>query len=315
MRAPKLVREPGTVLPDNPYEEFDERFRTLISGSAKLEELFSDARWAEGPVWFSDLQCLLFSDIPNERILRYVPGGGVSVYRQNSAFANGNTRDHQGRLVTCHHGARAVIRTELDGTQTVLADQFEGGRLNSPNDVVVKSDGSVWFTDPTYGIMSDYEGYASPPEQATRNVYCLEPDGTLRAVITDFGQPNGLAFSPHETRLYVADSAASHDPDHPRHIRQFSVDAFNHVSGGEELCVIDNGIPDGFRCDTDGNIWLSAGDGVHVFAPDGTRLGKIKLPQTVANLTFGGSRRTHLYITATRSLYRLYIGIPGAARC
>lgn len=296
------------------YEIHDERFKNLIVSSADLDELYSDCRWAEGPVWFGDLNCLLWSDIPNQRILRWVPEGGVSVFRQPSNFANGNTRDREGRLVSCEHGGRRVTRTELDGSITVLADSYQGKKLNAPNDVIVRSDGTVWFTDPTYGIMADYEGYKADPEQPTRNVYRLDPkSGALTAVITDFVQPNGLAFSPDETKLFVADSAYSHDEKAPRHIRVFDVvDNGKRVTGGKVFCTIDNGLPDGFRFDTDGNLWTSAGDGVHCFSAEGKLLGKIKTPQTVANLTFGGPRRNRLFITATKSLYAVYLTVTGA---
>jgi gluconolactonase len=295
------------------YEIHDDRFRYLTVGSAGLDELYDGCRWAEGPVWFADLNCLLWSDIPNQRMLRWAEGT-VSVFRSPSHFTNGNTRDREGRLLSCEHGSRRVTRTEVDGSITVLADRFEGKRLNSPNDVVVRSDGSVWFTDPSYGIMSDYEGYRAEPEQATRNVYRLDPaTGELDAVVTDFGQPNGLAFSPDETKLYVADSAYSHDVNAPRHIRVFDVIDGKRLANGREFCSVDKGLPDGFRMDVAGNLWTSAGDGVHCFAPDGTLLGKILVPQTVANLTFGGPRRNRLFITATRSLYSVFLATSGAA--
>lgn len=295
------------------YEIRDPRFRTLIVPNAQLEELFTGCRWAEGPVWFSDANQLLFSDIPNQRMLRWAAEGGVSVFRQPSNFTNGNTRDRQGRLISCEHGTRRVTRTEIDGTITVLAASFEGRRLNSPNDVVVRSDGSVWFTDPTYGILSDYEGYRAEPEQAARNVFRLDPDsGDLAVVAGDFRQPNGLAFSPDETTLYVADSAASHDETAPRHIRAFDVVNGRTLANGRVFATIDSGIPDGIRLDAEGNVWSSAGDGVHCFAPDGLLLGKIRVPQTVANLTFGGPRRNRLFITATTSLYALFVAATGA---
>lgn len=295
------------------YEIHDPRFRQLIVTSAGLDELYSGCRWAEGPVWFNDANQLLWSDIPNERMLRWTPESGVSVYRQPSNFANGHTRDRQGRLVSCEHGTRRVTRTEVDGSITVLADRFEGARLNSPNDVVVKSDGTIWFTDPTYGILSDYEGHRAEPEQKTRNVYRLDPaTAELSAVATDFLQPNGLAFSPDESILYVADSAASHDVSLPRHIRAFDVTDGNRLANNRVFCLIDNGIPDGFRLDTNGNLWSSAGDGVHCFDPAGKLMGKILVPQTVANLTFGGPRRNRLFIAATRSLYSLYVTATGA---
>lgn len=295
------------------YEIHDPRFRQMIVTSAGLDELHSGCRWAEGPVWFNDANQLLWSDIPNQRILRWTPEGGVSVYREPSNFTNGHTRDRQGRLISCEHGTRRVTRTEVDGSITVLADRFEGRRLNSPNDVVVKSDGTIWFTDPTYGIMSDYEGYRADPEQPTRNVYRLDPEtGELSAVVTDFIQPNGLAFSPDEKTLYVADSSASHDDRLPRHIHAFDVTNGGRLANGRVLCVIDKGIPDGIRTDANGNLWSSAGDGVHCFDPAGKLIGKILVPQTVANLTFGGPRRNRLFIAATRSLYSLYVAVTGS---
>jgi gluconolactonase len=294
------------------YEIHDTRFRALIVTTARLEELHSGCRWAEGPVWFADANQLVWSDIPNQRMLRWVPGGGVSVFREPSNFANGNTRDRQGRLITCEHGGRRVTRTEADGSITVLADTFEGRRLNSPNDVVVRSDGSIWFTDPTYGILHDYEGYRAEPEQAARNVYRLDPQsGDLTAVVGDFRQPNGLAFSPDETVLYVADSAASHDDTAPRHIRAFDVSDGGTLSGSRVFATIDAGIPDGIRVDTEGNLWSSAADGVHCFSPEGLLIGKIRVPQTVANLTFGGPRRNRLFIAATTSLYSLFVTATG----
>ena len=295
------------------YQINDPRFANMIIPSAALEELYSGCRWAEGPVWFADHDLLLFSDIPNERLLRYVPGQGVSVFRDPSNFANGNTRDREGRLITCEHGGRRVTRTEYDGSITVLADRYQGKRLNSPNDVVVKSDGSIWFTDPTYGIRSDYEGRKAEAEQASRNVFRLDPaSGELTSVVDDFGQPNGLAFSPDETRLYVADSAVSHDPGAEPIIRVFDVVEGKRLTNGRVFCRLDAGLPDGFRLDTEGNLWTSAGDGVHCFAPDGTLLGKILVPQTVANLTFGGPRKNRLFITATKSLYAVYVDVSGA---
>ncbi len=294
------------------YEIHDQRFQHLVVPSAALEELYDGGRWTEGPVWFGDHNLLIFSDIPNQRMLRYVEGQGISVYREHSQFVNGNTRDREGRLVSCEHGGRRVIRTEIDGSINVLADRFEGRRLNSPNDVVVKSDGTVWFTDPTYGIKSNYEGYRAEPEQAARNVFRLDPaTGDLRSVVDDFGQPNGLAFSPDEKRLYIADSARSHDPDAEPVIRVYDVVEGNRLANGRIFCRLDNGIPDGFRFDIEGNLWTSAGDGVHCFAPDGSLIGKILVPQTVANLCFGGPRRNRLFITATRSLYAVYTASIG----
>jgi len=296
------------------YDIIDPRFAHKIVGSAQLEELHTGCRWAEGPVWFSDHDALYFSDIPNQRVLRYLPSdNSVSVYAEPSNFANGHTRDRQGRLISCEHGPRRVTRTEIDGTITVLADRFEGKRLNSPNDVVVKSDGSIWFTDPSYGILSDYEGYRAEPEQPVHGVYRIdERSGEVRLMVGDFVQPNGLAFSPDESVLYVADSGASHNPDAPRHIRAFAVeDGGMALRDAGPFAVIDNGIPDGFRVDTDGWVWCSAADGVQVFDDTGTLCGRIFVPQTVSNLTFGGPRRNRLFITATTSLYALYVTARG----
>jgi gluconolactonase len=302
------------------FEQFDPRFRDLYVASANLDRLWSGGRWTEGPVWFADLNCLLFSDIPNNRMLRFSPDlpgsdgmGQVSVFRAPSNFANGNTRDRQGRLVTCEHGARRVTRTEADGTITVIADSYRGKRLNAPNDVVVAADGAIWFTDPTYGIMSDYEGFKAAPEQPARNVFRVDPDGTMTSVCDDFVQPNGLAFSPDESLLYIADSAASHDPDAPRHLRRFRVEGAR-LTGGEVFAVIDAGVPDGFRLDDAGRIWCSAADGVHCLDPDGTLIGKIRVPETVANLTFGGPRRNRMYICGTTSLYAMTLCVNGALR-
>lgn len=302
---------------DTQYQIDDQRFVHLIVGSSRLHKLYGGCRWAEGPVWFNDLGCLLWSDIPNQRILRWsdkpLAGESVSVFRSPSNFANGHTRDASGRLVSCEHGTRRVTRTEIDGSVTVLADSFNGKRLNSPNDVIVHSDGSIWFTDPTYGIMSDYEGYRAAPEQPVRGVYRIDPSGSISMVADDFGQPNGLVFSPDETRLYIADSAFSHDPSAPRHIRVFDVNG-DKLGNGRVFAHIDAGLPDGIRVDLDGNIWSSAADGVHCFAPDSTRLGKIFVPETVANLTFGGPRRNRLFITATSSLYEIFVAATGAQR-
>jgi gluconolactonase len=300
------------------YQIDDPAFSQLIVGSAALDLLYTGCRWAEGPVWFDDLQCLLFSDIPNQRILRWAAdatgSGAISTFRQPSQFSNGQTRDRQGRLVTCEHGLRRVIRTEADGSITVLADSYLGKRLNSPNDVVVQSDGSVWFTDPTYGILSDYEGYKASPEQPGRGVYRVDgSSGAITCVVDDFCQPNGLAFSPDERTLYIADSGASHDGSKPRHIRAFDV-AGDKLTNDRVFALIDAGIPDGIRTDTAGNLWSSAADGVHCFAPDGRRLGKVLVPEAVANLCFGGPRRNRLFITASTSLYAVYLTTSGAQR-
>jgi len=299
------------------YEVLDPRFQDFIIPVCKLEKLYTGMRWAEGPVYFADGRFLLFSDIPNNRMLKWDDlTGDVSVFRYPSNFSNGNTRDRQGRLVSCEHGTRRVTRTEYDGSITVLADRFEGKRLNSPNDVVVKSDDTIWFTDPPYGILSDYEGYKAPSEIGACNVYRLDPkDGSLMVVAGDFDKPNGLAFSPDETCLYIADSGRSHGPDKPHHIRCFDVDEQGRLSNGRVFAQIDPGIPDGLRIDVDGNLWVSAGDGVHCLAPDGTLLGKVLIPQTVANVCFGGPQRNRLFIAADSSLYAVYLNTTGLRAC
>ena len=294
---------------DMGFEIIDRRFANLLVPDAKIEKLYTGMRWAEGPVWFADTRTLVFSDIPNNRMLQLCDDLGVRVFRQPSNFANGHTRDRQGRLVSCEHQSRRVTRTEPDGTITVLADTYLDKRLNSPNDVVVRSDGTVWFTDPTYGISGADEGGVAEQEQDGRYVYRLDPDsGKLSVAIDDFVQPNGLAFSPNEAKLYVADSDEEH------HIRVFDVAESGACSGGEVFAVIDNGFPDGFRLDEAGNLWTSAADGIHCFSSDGLLLGKILIPETVANLTFGGPARDRLFITADTSLYTVQVAQTGAQR-
>lgn len=296
-------------------EYVDERFHALTVPIADLELLYDGCRWAEGPVWFADGGYLVWSDIPNNRMLRWVPDAGVSVFRMPSDHINGNTRDREGRLVSCSHGARGVLRTEPDGAVTVLADRYDGKRLNSPNDVVVAADGAVWFTDPDYGILSDYEGYRSEREQAGCYVFRLDPQtGELTVAVDDFVKPNGLCFSPDESILYVADSGFSHDPDGPHHIRAFKVGRNGALTGGEVFAEVSPGLPDGFRTDTEGNVWTSARDGVHCLSPEGALLGKIHTPQMVSNLTFGGERRNRLFITSTQAVYAIFVGATGAQR-
>jgi gluconolactonase len=295
------------------YEYFDKRFYQMTVPIAALEELYSGCRWAEGPVWFNDGQYLVWSDIPNNRKLRWMPEQGVSVFSADSNFSNGHTRDRQGRLVSCEHGKRRVTRLEPDGKITVLADRHAGKKLNSPNDVVVKSDGTIWFTDPDYGIMSDYEGFKADREQKGCFVYRVDPKkGEIRIVADDFVKPNGLAFSPDEKILYVADSGMTHDPKGPHHIRALPVGDGGKLSRGKVFAEIKPGIPDGFRVDTEGNIWTSCQDGVICIDSKGKPLGKIKVPQMVANLTFGGPKRNRLFITATNSLYSIYVAATGA---
>ncbi|HWA20488.1 MAG TPA: SMP-30/gluconolactonase/LRE family protein [Devosia sp.] len=290
-----------------PIETYDTRFVTLIDVDQAPLLLHNDSAFTEGPVWFADLQCLLWSDIPNNVLRRWTPDGQVSLFRANSRNTNGNTRDRQGRLVSAEHSGRRISRTEADGSITVIADRFEGKKLNSPNDVVVKSDGSVWFTDPAYGL---------PPgavrEQRHDNVYRVDPiSGTITAVASDFQKPNGLAFTPDEQFLFVADSAVSHDPNGNSHIRRFRVNADSTLSGGEVFVTTD-GIPDGFRFDTMGNLWTSAGAGVNVYAADATWLGRIHLPADVTNLTFGGADKDHVFITGSSFLYSVRVKARGA---
>lgn len=296
------------------YEILDPRFSGCIDLIAQLEQLHTGCRWAEGPVYFADHHALLFSDIPNETILRYdETSGAVSLFRGSSGNANGNTRDHQGRLLTCEQGAGRVTRTEPDGRVTVLVDSLDGRRLNSPNDVVVHSDGAIWFTDPSYGRETSFVGVRREREVDGDHVYRLDADtGAVTIVADDFWKPNGLAFSPDESRLYVVDSGYLPDPRGPRHIRVFDVADGKTLSGGAVLAEISPGIPDGLRVDAEGRIWVGAGDGVHCLAPDGTLLGKIRVPEAVANLAFGGPNRDRLYITATTSLYAIYTNVRGA---
>ncbi|MGO4724499.1 MULTISPECIES: SMP-30/gluconolactonase/LRE family protein [unclassified Inquilinus] len=297
------------------FEVLDKRFASYVMGNVHIDVLASDIglRWSEGPVWFGDGRYLLWSDIPNNRIMRWdETDGSVSVYRNPSNHTNGHTRDRQGRLVSCEHGGRRVSRTEHDGRVTVLADSHNGKRLNSPNDVVVKSDDTVWFTDPSYGILSEYEGHQSELEQDGCHVYRFDPtSGALKTVATDFVKPNGLAFSPDEKLLYIADTGASHDPDGPKHIRRFQVRDDGTLAGGEVFADCTAGLFDGFRVDHHGNIWTSAADGVHCYTPDGTLIGKIKVPEVVANVCFGGVKKNRLFICATTSLRAVYLNTRG----
>ena len=292
----------------------DERFRRLFNSNARLEKLYEGCRWAEGPAYFPAGRYLIWSDIPNDRMMRYdETSGHVSVFRHPAGYSNGNTVDRQGRLVTCEHGNRRVTRTEFDGSITVIADRYQGKRLNSPNDVVVKSDGSIWFTDPAYGIDSDYEGHKSESEIGACNVYCVDPQsGEVRVVADNFVRPNGIAFSPDERRLYIVDTGATHQKDGPRHMRVFDVGEGGKLSGGEVFATCTAGLFDGFRCDTEGRIWTSAHDGVHCYHPDGTLIGRIQVPEVVANVCFGGPKRNRLYICGTTSLYALMGPVNGA---
>lgn len=295
------------------YEIVDEAFRNVILANVKLAKVSSGHLWTEGPVWFPAHNCLLFSDIPNEKIYRWLTDGSVSEFRDRSNYSNGHTRDLDGRLVSCQHGTRSVTRTEHDGSITTLADAHDGKKLNSPNDVIVKSDGTVWFTDPSYGILSDYEGYRSESEQSGNYVFRLDPsDGELNVVAKGFTQPNGLAFSADEKLLYVAESGRSHDPDTRSVLMVFDVLETGSLKNGREFAEIDPGIPDGLRVDREGHLWVSAADGVHCLAPDGRLLGKIRVPETVSNLAFGGPRGNMLFITATSSVYAIHVNAASA---
>ena len=291
-------------------ESRDPAFDSYILGNAPVKQIATGFDWVEGPVWFGDAGFLLFSDIPNNRIMRWTPGSGITTYRQPSNYSNGHTRDLEGRLVSCEHGTRRVTRTEHDGQITVIADNFEGKRLNSPNDVVVKSGGTIWFSDPHYGIMSNYEGDAAEQELPC-NLYRVDPaTGQMDAMVTDANCPNGLAFSPDESRLYMADTGRMFSDD-PQHIRAFDVGPDDRLTGGEVFHVVDPGCSDGLRVDSDGNLWSSAADGVHCICPNGDLLGKILVPELVSNVCFGGRAKHELYITSTTSVYRVVLNRRG----
>ena len=296
----------------NCYEILDHRFANLIDPVAFLEKLHDGNRWAEGPVWFADLRCLIWSDIPNDRMLKWEEEtASVSLFRSGLSNPNGSTRDREGRLLTCEQGGRRVVRTEHDGQITVLAERYNGARLNSPNDIVVKSDGSIWFTDPNYGIISDYVGRKAEQELKTCNVFRIDPrSGEITVVADDLDMPNGLAFSPDESTLYVSDSGWLTDRSAPHHIRSFEVKG-DRLGKSEVLAVITPGIPDGFRLDVAGNIWTSAWDGVHCLTPAGELIGKILVPEIVANVAFGGPRNNRLFITATTGLYSVFLNTVG----
>ena len=306
---------PSQRYPDPSVVVIDESFAKYRLPLAKIERLVTGFRWAEGPVWMGDSRSLLWSDVPGDRMYRWDEStGSTSIYRGPSGNANGNTRDRQGRLLTCEHGNRRVTRTEYDGRVTALADHFEGKRLNSPNDIVCKSDGSIWFTDPSFGILSYYEGEKAEPELPT-NVYRLDVSGKLTVAAEGINQPNGLAFSPDESILYIVESRAA-----PRTILAYDVSAKGKLS--KRRVAIDagpKGTPDGFRLDVDGNLWCGWGmgeaglDGVHIFNPSGKLIGRIDLPERCANLCFGGVHRNRLFMAASTSVYSLYVNTQGVA--
>lgn len=303
--------------PDPAIEVLDDRFARYPIFSAAVERLYTGCRWAEGPVWFGDGRYLLWSDIPNDRILKWEEEtGAVGIFRKPSDHANGHTRDRRGRLVTCEHGARRVTRTEIDGAVTVLADRWQGGRLNSPNDVIVKSDGSIWFTDPPFGILGHYEGHKSESE-VPQAVYRIDgQNGAMTVVADDVLGPNGLCFSPDESILYVVESRGAPN----RKILAFDVAANGHQIANKRVHIDagPGGTPDGMRCDIDGNLWCGWGmgsaelDGVLIFAPDGAKIGRIALPERCANVCFGGAKRNRLFMAASQSLYALYVNTQGA---
>jgi len=310
--------QPSERYPDPAVEVLDASFERYRIFSAAVERLATGLRWAEGPAWFGDGRYLLWSDIPNDRIMKWEEEtGAVSVFRKPSNFANGHTRDRRGRLVGCEHGGRRVVRTEYDGAITIIADRFQGRRLNSPNDVVVKSDGSVWFTDPAFGILGDYEGHRAQQELPL-NVYRVDPaTGEMDAVATELRGPNGLAFSPDERILYVVESRATPH----RLIVAYDVGADGRTLSGKRVLVDagPGGTPDGFRVDVDGNLWCGWGmgraelDGVMVFSPAGRPIGRIALPERCANVCFGGRARNRLFMAASKSLYSVYVNTSGAA--
>ncbi|WP_445489307.1 SMP-30/gluconolactonase/LRE family protein [Rhodopseudomonas sp. RCAM05734] len=308
--------QPATYYPDPAIQALDPRFEKYWIKLAAVERIATGLRWAEGPVWFGDGRYLLCSDIPNNRIIKWEEAtGAVSDFRRPSNFGNGQTRDRQGRLVTCEHGGRRVVRTEYDGSITVLMDSFEGKQPNSPNDVVVKSDGSIWFTDPTFGLFGNYEGYKAESE-IDANVYRID-GGTGQATIVAAGVlgPNGLCFSPDETILYIVESRGVPN----RKILAYDVAADGMTLSNKRVLIdAGPGTPDGMRCDIDGNLWCGWGmgsaelDGVMIFAPDGTPIGRIALPERCANLCFGGLKRNRLFMASSQSIYALYVNTQGA---
>ncbi|MET0599781.1 MAG: SMP-30/gluconolactonase/LRE family protein [Mesorhizobium sp.] len=298
------------------FEVVDRRFHKLVIVSARVERLWTGCRWAEGPVYVPAAKSLLWSDIPNDRVLRYdETDGSVSVFQAPCGFHNGHTLDHQGRVIACEHGNRRISRLGHDGRWSTVVDRFDGKRLNSPNDVIVKSDGSLWFSDPTYGIDGDYEGHAGESEIGMSQVYRYdEASGQATAVVADRAKPNGLAFSPDERLLYVADTGQTHDPDLAATIHVYPVEADGRRLGaGRLFATCEVGLFDGFRIDREGNLWTSTGRGVDVFAPDGTLIGRIPIPELVSNVCFGGPNRNRLFITAQSSLYAVYVNSAPAA--
>jgi gluconolactonase len=310
-----ILWQPSQRYPDPAVRVLDQSFAKYRLNLASVERIAHGFRWCEGPVWFGDGRYLLWSDIPNDRIMKWEEEtGAVSVFRKPSGYANGNTRDRRGRLITCEHGGRRVSRTEYDGAISVVADSFDGKRLSSPNDVVVKSDGSIWFTDPPFGLLSYYEGRVAPQE-LPMNVYRVDPSGSISVVEGEVNRPNGLCFSPDESTLYLVESGTS-----PRNVYAYDVvDGGTRLSNRRKLIDVGPGTPDGMRCDVDGNLWMGWGmgdaalDGVAIFNPDGRLIGRVDLPERCANLCFGGLHRNRLFMAASKSVYALYVNTQGVA--
>ena len=293
------------------YEILDDTFQTYLQSNVRLKKLATGFDWTEGPVWMGDSGFLLFSDIPNNKVYRWSNEIGLSTFLSPSNFANGHYRDKQGRLLSCEHGSRSLTRMEHDGTISTLAKGYKGKKLNSPNDVVVKSDGTIWFSDPYYGIITNYEGHKAEPE-LPGSVYRFDPsDGSLESVCTILDCPNGLAFSPDEDHLYVSETGKKYDLQAKTGLYRFKVIDNQKLSKSFEFLELDAGKPDGFRVDSEGNIWTSAGDGVHCISPDFKLLGKIYIPEVVSNVCFGGRAKQTLYITATNSIYSIALNREG----
>ena len=296
------------------YEIRDDRFARSVKLDEPIERIWAGGRWTEGPVYSPAFRCLIWSDIPNDRRLRWdeLTGSIGDIRSGLGCYTNGATLDGQGRIVACEHGTRSVTRIEHDGSATTLASHYNGKRFNSPNDVVVHSDGSIWFSDPAYGIESNYEGFAAEPELDGEHVYRLNPETkVITQVTTDFACPNGLAFSLDEKTLYIADSGGTRYPSGEHHIRAFDVEPDGTLSGGVVFAECENGVFDGFRLDDQGRIWTSAKDGVHCYHSDGTLLGKIFIPEEVSNLCFGGPKLNRLFITASTSVYSVLLPTTG----
>jgi gluconolactonase len=295
------------------FEVHDPCFKRYLLDNAELEEIACGFRWVEGPVWMGDWNCLLFQDLPRNRTMRWSEAEGLSVFREPSDFANGQTRDREGRLLACSHRGRCLYRTEHDGRVTTLVDRHDGRRLNAPNDVIVRSDGTIWFTDPVYGISNDYEGGRQRSEQPPA-LYRFDPaTGDIRAAAGDFEGPNGLAFSPDERRLYVSETGDQTRPEPRQHIRVFDVAEDGTLSSGRIFHKIEPGYCDGLKVDEDGNVWSSAADGVHCLSPTGQLLGKIGVPHRVSNVAWGGGPyRNRLFIAGSQRLYAIFLNRRGA---